>query len=317
LIELIFALLLGIGLLLFSSDKTIEFTQKLAKIIGIPPLLIGIIILAMGTSLPEIMTSITSSAAGHGDINVGDVLGSCLSQITLILGLSVLLGGEVRGARKDVMLLGGCAILAAILAVFVAEKGFITRTNAIFLIGSYFIFLFISERYTRKRYFVPPENVSHDRKELLQLLFKILIGLLFVLGSSWVVVNSIVEISVMIGIPEYFVSFFGLALGTSLPELAICLAAIRKKNFELVIGNILGSNMTDATLALGSGPLIAPNFLQEGAFVLTTGIYMVFASAIVVGLFAFRRKIDKKAGLALIALYILSYLFVGLAIHLT
>jgi len=316
-IEWIFALIVGIALLLFSSDKTIGSTQKLAKILGIPPLLMGILILAMGTSLPEIMTSITSSVAGHGDINIGDILGSCLSQITLILGLSVLLGGKVKGSRRDVLLIGGCAIIASILAVFVAEKGIITRTNAIFLIGSYFIFLFISERYTRKKYFSPPEKVKRDRGEELQLVLKIIIGLLFVLGSSWVVVSSIIEISTILEIPEYFISFFGLSLGTSLPELAICLAAIRKRNFELVIGNIMGSNMTDATLALGAGPLIAPNVFQEGSLVITTGIYMVIASAIVVGLFALRRKIDKKAALILIGLYLLSYVFVGLAIQLT
>ena len=106
---------------------------------------------------------------------------------------------------------------------------------------------------------------------------------------------------------SYLISFFAIGLGTSLPELSVEFASIRKRNYELLVGDILGSNVVDSTLALGIGPALFP--ITVSSFdILPLALYTIFASVVVVSLFALRRKIDRKAAIVLIALYLVSYL---------
>ncbi len=305
-------LVLGLVMLAFFSDKTIDVAARLAATAKIPPLLIGIIVLSMGTSLPEITNSVISTVSGHPEINVGDTFGSSLSQITLILGLAVLLAGPIREGRKDVLLLGGCAIIGAMLALFVVESGEITFTNAAFLIISYFVLIFISNKYTVKDYAAPEGKEAKKFwpwKERIIGLGQLGVFLLGVVAGSILVVDSTVSISTEMGIDSYLISFFGIAIGTSLPELFVCIAAIRRGQDELAMGNILGSNITDTTLAIAAGPLVAPSVLPDAGLAIGTGIYLVVASIIVVLLFAWRKKLDRAAALVLLGLYALSYLF--------
>ena len=305
-------LLIGLIVLAFSSDKTVDVAARLAATANIPPLLIGIIVLSMGTSLPEITTSIMSTVSGHPEINVGDIFGSSLSQITLIFGLAVLLAGPIKEGRKDILLLGGCAIVGAMLALFVVESGEITFINAVFLIISYFVLIFLSNKYTTKEYAAPEGKEAKKFwpwKDRIIGVGKLGVFLLGVIAGSILVIDSAISISTEMGIDSYLISFFGIALGTSLPELFVCIAAIRRGQDELAMGNILGSNITDTTLALAAGPLVAPSILPEIGLATATGIYLVFASIVVVGLFAWRKKLDWAAALVLIGIYLASYLF--------
>ena len=303
-------LLVGVALLVFSSNKTVELASGLAKELGISPFLVGVLVLAAGTSLPEIANSITSSYAGHGDINVGNALGSCLSQITLILGIIAIVGGKaITGSRKDIMLLGGCALLAGVLAVLTVEKGYIDRMDAIFLIGSYFMLLFITQKYSVKDYVMT--HLPRIDKEAMVHALMLLIAMGGVLVGSWMIVDSVIILSAHMDVPEYLLSFFLVAIGTSLPELTVGLSAIRRERFELVIGNIFGSNIADATISIASGPLLFPNAFDAG-LATVTGEYMIIASFIVVALFAWRTRLGPKLGLLFIALYLLSLLFLPL-----
>lgn len=302
----------GLALLAFASDKSVDVAARLAATANIPPLLIGIIVLSMGTSLPEISSSLVSTLEGHPEINVGDIFGSTLSQITLIFGLAVLLGGPIKEGRKDILLLGGCAVMAVMLALFVVESGEITFTNALFLIVSYFVLIFISNKYTVKEY-AEPEALKAKKirpmKEKLVEFGKLAAFLLGIIAGAWLVVDSTVALSIQIGIDSYLISFFAVAIGTSLPELFVAVAAIRRGQDELAMGNILGSNITDATLAIAAGPLVAPSVLPNVGIAVATGTYVVAASIIVVGLFAWRKKLDWPAAILLIGLYAASYLF--------
>ncbi len=305
-------LLAGLLLLAFSSDKTVDVAARLAATANIPPLLIGIIVLSVGTSLPEISSSLVSTVGGHPEINVGDIFGSALSQITLIFGLAVIIGGKVAAGRRDVLLLGGCAIMGAMLALFVVESGEITFTNALFLIVSYFVLIFISNKYTVKDY-AAPVGVEAKKfwpwKDRFIAFGKLALFLLGVVVGAVLVVDSTVAVSTELGIDTYLISFFVIAIGTSLPELFVAVAAIRRGQDELAMGNILGSNITDTTLALAAGPLIAPSVLPDVGLAVATGTYMVFASILVVMLFAWRKKIDRLAAIVLIGLYLASYFF--------
>jgi cation:H+ antiporter len=302
----------GLWLLAFSSDKSIDVAARLAATANIPPLLIGIVVLSMGTSLPEISNSIISTLSGHPDMNVGDTYGSALSQITLIMGLSVLLGGAIHEGRRDVLLLGGCAIMGAMLALFVVESGDISRLDAVFLIISYLILIFISNKYTVKEY-AHPEGVEAKKfwpwRDRILGAGKLLLFMGGVVAGALLVVNSAVSISEEFGVPSYLISFFAVAIGTSLPELFVCVSALRKGQGELAIGNILGSNITDTTLALAAGPLLVPSAIPYAEIAIGTGQYMVVASILAVSLFVWRAKLDRKAAIVLIVMYFASYLF--------
>ena len=140
----IIALIVGIVILTLSSDKAVEYTVKIASGWGVSPLMIGLVLVSIGTDLPEIVNSIVSSLLGHGNINVGDSLGSAFTQISLVLGLIPFLARGFKVKRKDVVVIGACEVLALMFAVSIAEKGYISRINALFLVVSWVILMLIT-----------------------------------------------------------------------------------------------------------------------------------------------------------------------------
>lgn len=123
----------------FSSDKPVGHAISIASALGASPFMIGLTLVSLGTDLPEVANSVIASTAGHGDINIGDSIGSILAQITLVLGLLPFLVGAFKVKRREVGLVGACEVLALILAVSMAEKGYITRINALLLVASWAI----------------------------------------------------------------------------------------------------------------------------------------------------------------------------------
>lgn len=300
----ILLLVAGIALMVFCAERVITLSVRIADALQVPPLLIGVLIISMATSFPEITNSVTSSMMGHGDINAGDTLGSSLTQITIIVALAVLLCGQIIGKRIDILLLGGCTVLATMLAVLCMEDGFISRSNAIFLILSYFILLFVSQKYTVREYFVQKLGRRYTKD-----IGKLFVCLAGVVVGAFAVVNSVIALSKAMGIPEYTMAFFIVGIGTSLPEISVEIAAIRRRRHSIAVGNILGSNLTDTTLSLGLGPLIAPNIINK-ELATATGLYVVLVTIIVVGLFALRQKIDRKMAVFLLLLYFASFLII-------
>ena len=134
---IVVGLVAGLILLVFSSDTAVEHSVDIASALGASPLLIGLILVSIGTDLPEVINSIMASQLGHGDINVGDSLGSILAQITLVLGLLPFFVGTIKVKKKEVLVVGSCQILSIILVLAMVEKGYITRINALFLILSW------------------------------------------------------------------------------------------------------------------------------------------------------------------------------------
>jgi len=265
--------------------------------------MIGLIVVSLGTDLPEIVNSITSSAMGHGDINVGDSFGSVLVQITLVLGLVALLGGTFRVKRNEIAVIGSCELLALIAAVSMVEKGYISRMNAIFLVASFPLLMLIVKNVVKKEYAM--EQGDSDPKLLRHFVIAV-IGYVGVAIGAYVVVNSVVALSAEAHIPEYLISFFVVAIGTSLPELAVDLTAVRRKQYEIAIGDAIGSCIVDAGLSIGIGPLIFP-ITVSARLAETTGLYALLASIVVLFALAIRQKLDRKAGVFFIILYGLSY----------
>ena len=296
--------------MVFSSNKTIDRTVELASAFGIPHIIIGFILIALGTDLPEIVNSIISSYLGHIDINVGDSLGSVLSQATLILGLLPFIGGELKIKKKETKIIGCCLLLSLIILFSVFEKGTFTRVDAFFLICSWILLAFITSTIAEKEDINFIDQSIYAKNKITNLLF-ILLGMAGIGLGSYIVVESVVFLAKGFQIPEFFISFFMVGIGTSLPELVVDISAIRKKHYDLAIGDILGSCLVDATFSIGIGQFLFPQAVSTIIYTQMI-LYTILVTFIVILLISFHKKIDRKVGTILIFLYLFSFAFMFL-----
>ena len=299
-------LIAGLALLAYCGDKAVEHSAIIALQLGISPLMIGLLLVSMGTDLPEIVNSLISSALGHGDINVGDSLGSILAQISLVLGLLPFLVGTFKVEKKEIGIVGACQILALILVVSIAKTGYISGLNALFLVVSWPIFMLIIRKVTAKNATEKEHAVLRTDRRPLYHFVAASLGFVGVAIGAYVMIQSVITLSAVVDVPEYLISFFVVAIGTSLPELVVDLTAIRKKQYEFAIGDAVGSCIVDASLSCGIGPLFFP-IEVSGELVMITGLYALLASIVVILTLALREKVDRKAGALFIFLYLFSY----------
>ena len=298
--------LLAIGLiaLIVGSHRAIEHAQALVFGTRIPPFFIGITFVAVGTDLPEIANSIAASVAGHGDINMGDSVGSVATQATLVLGLLPWLAGSMSVGRKRVLVVTGLCAAALVLGGFFVSDGFLGRGDATMLILAWLVGSLVILKATGP--LAEPALPVAARRSAYHAL-SLLGALVLVTAGATAAVSAFARLSEMAGVPEYILTFFLASIGTSLPELFVDVAALRRGLRDLALGDILGSNFVDATLSLGIGPLIAPTVVSGALGVrgaaATTGAILVGGA-----LLAMRRKHDRLSGTLLLGVYAGLYL---------
>ena len=309
----IFGLVGGIALIIYASIKAVKHSAILAAALGVSPLIIGLTLVSIGTDISEIFNSIVSCSLGHGDINVGDSVGSDLTQLTLVFGILPLVTGIIYVHRKDIITLGAAEILSLLVIFTIVEKGYITRLNALLMVGSlgiYFWLIYNANKESILSRVEMIEKIETPKSKRYHLLIAIL-GFGGVTIASFMIVESVIVISSVLDVHEYIISFFIVAVGTSLPELAVDINALRLGHHQIAIGDIVGSCIVDSTLSIGIGQLIFnqnPNPVTASLAVPTV-LYTLIASFIVFSLIAIRKKVDKKAGVIFIALYFISYIF--------
>lgn len=312
-IQLLLAILIligGIAIIIYSSLKAVKHSAILAAALGISPLIIGVTLVSIGTDIAEIFNSIISSSIGHGDINVGDSVGSDLTQLTLVFGLLPLITGIIYIRRKDIIILGACEILSLIVIFSVVEKGYITRLNAILMVGSLGIYIWLiynanKESILQRVEMIEKLEAPQSKKHHLLIA---VIGFGGVTLGAYMIVESVIFISSLLNVHEYIISFFIVAVGTSLPELAVDINALRMGHHSIAIGDIVGSCIVDSTLSIGIGQVLFPQEVTA-ALAVPTVLYTLVASFIVFITVATRKKIDKKAGILFIMIYLSSYAF--------
>lgn len=306
----IFMLLGGLSLIIFCSVKAVKHSAILAAALGISPLFIGVALVSIGTDISEIFNSIVACALGHGDIDVGDSVGSDLTQLTLVFGILPLVSGVFYVHRKDVIILGACEVLSLIVIFTVVEKGYFSRLDAILMIGSLGIYIWLVYN-TNKQSILDRIDMIEKIKAPRSKKFHLFIAAMAFGGvtiSSFLIVESVVIISSFLNVHEYIISFFIVAVGTSLPELAVDINALRLKHHEIAIGDIIGSCIVDSTLSIGIGQALFPQEVTASLAVPTV-LYTLIASFIVISIVAVRKKVDRKAGLVFILIYLVSYFF--------
>jgi len=298
-------LILGMIILTFSSNKTVDHSVMLACNWSVPPIIIGLVLVSIGTDFPEIINSVISSSLDLGNINVGTSIGSAFSQVTLILGIIAIFLKQFEVNKKEVLIIGTSILLASILSFLIILDGYISRLDGLFLIICWVLFILIIRRIAKKDFSCPPRRES-DRKHSGYNLIMVILGFIGVAIGTFLVIESILEITRILNISEFIASFFIASIGTSLPELTVTLTAIRKGQQELAIGDIMGSSLLDASISIGIGPLLFPTTILGGPAI-ATWIYTIITFFLVTLLLSIRGRVDKKVGIICLSLYVFSY----------
>lgn len=249
---------LGIGALMAGAEGLVHGAARLAQRLGIPPIIVGLTIVAFGTSSPEMAVSVQSALGGEADIALGNIVGSNITNVLLILGLSALVAPLVVSARLvrlDVPLM----IVATLLTVVLCMDGKLGRLDGLILLAlmsGYLGFLIVETR--RGRAAFSPEEVPALKGTVATDLLWAVGGLAFlVIGSRWLV-NGAVQFAEMLGVSKLVIGLTVVAVGTSLPELATSVMAAFRGERDIAVGNVVGSNLFNLMFVLGAAAAVTP-----------------------------------------------------------
>jgi len=297
----------GLTVALVASSRAVNEARELALGLGAPPFVVGFVLVAVGTDLPEIANSITAHLQGEGDINVGDSIGSVLTQYTLVLGLIPLLAGAFLVNRREVTTVGLLTIPGLVLSMLLVRDDYLGRLDGLLLVGTWLILVAVAIR-------VLPTNVDHDappppaRPHLIRIAVVLVLLALVGVGAS-LAVRSLVRIADLAGVSEFLIAYFGAALATSAPELVVVATAALRGAYGLALGDALGASFVDSSLSIGIGPLVAAAPVTGEAAI--PGIaYALAATVVATLLLATRGRHDRRSSVLLLALYALAYVLV-------
>jgi cation:H+ antiporter len=260
------AIIVGLVLLVWSADIFIDGTAITAQHIGAPPLLIGIVIVGFGTSAPEMVVSVFSALQGNPGIAIGNAYGSNIANIAFVLGITALVSPVFINSqvlRKELPIL----CMATLFGALLVWDGLLTRQESsalLMVLGGLLGWSIWQGLRVKDDSFgndVVEELAAHDMP-LEKAIIKIVLGLLVLVGSSKLLVWGAVEIAMAFGISEVIIGLTVIALGTSLPELAASISALRKGEHDLIIGNVLGSNLFNTLGVVGIAGIIRPIVLD-------------------------------------------------------
>jgi len=312
-------LLVGLALVVFGADYLVEGSSSVARRFGLSEFVIGLTIVGMGTSAPEMVVSFIGAIQGNSDISIGNVVGSNIFNTLLILGLTALIlpiSVSPENKKRDVPM---NILVTVLLIVLGLEHRFfgigvdgLSRFDGGILIALFAAYMWWS--FSQKTS-APEENAGNASSRNIWLsVLMILGGLAALIGGGHLFVNSATSIAKDLGISDKFIAITILAGGTSMPELATCIAAAVKKKGQLALGNIIGSNIFNILLILGGSALINP-LSFTGITDIDLAALMVSALALLSACFIGKKnQIDRLDGslfLLLFAAY-MSYLIINL-----
>ena len=303
----------GFAALIKGADYFVDGASGIAKFLKIPSILIGLTIVAFGTSSPEAAVSISAALKGNNGIALGNVLGSNIFNISVIIGITAIifpLDVHKQTMRKEIPL----TLLAGVALLILSADGFLKKGQSILLDradGAILLLFFIvfvyyiveaalNSKDPEENYL--PENEHETPKLGLNILYTIGGLTAILIGGNWVV-NSSIEIATSFGVSQTIIGLTIVAIGTSLPELITSVTAARKKNTDIAIGNIVGSNIFNVFFVLGASALINPIAIDPKLM-----LELIMNIALTVVLLAFSRsqsKIVKWEGAVFIVLYLL------------
>ncbi len=295
-------ILLGSLLLLaLVGDWVIRYTTVLSKIFGLSEMAAGFILLSVSTSLPELSVSIIASLIGEGGLSFGNLLGSNVANLTIILGSALIIGKtraliEERSQKELVQFL----FLSSTIPLFVVQRGSLSLVLGIVLLILFIYFSFTLSKGSSETKPLDPLN----RKDKMTVMLKFVTSMALVMVISKFTVDSSIGIALSFGLPPSVIGATIVVLGTSLPELTTTIQALRGGLVNMALGNLIGSCITNLTLVLGASSLIAfseVNVTAAGSlvfFVLLSALYLWY-------IISSKGRLDRREAYIMIAIYVM------------
>ena len=318
LFEIIF-IIVGFVFLVKGADLLVKAATSIAKKFGLSEMLIGLTIVAIGTSLPEIFITITSSIEGHSDLIIGNAIGSCICNFLLVMGISALVR-PVKFDKRIVKRHIPIGIITMCLLLFLGntqklgEAQTITRGQGIILLLftlAYIIYTIYEEKKIKNEKIdeeIIKDVEAREKNSIIIIIIYMILGIIGLkFGSDFVVDNSII-IAKNFGLSENFIGMTIIAVGTALPEIITGIIAAKRDETDLLLGNITGSNILNLCLLIGLGAVINPLIFSTDFNASIIFLIVITIALLLLATINKRSELDKKRGILLIIMYIV-YIF--------
>lgn len=293
----------GAGLLWFAADPFVEAAARLTNHWGVSPILIGALVVGFGTSAPELVVS--AIAAGKGELagSVGNVIGSNAANLSLVLGTSAVIAPliirEIRVIRRE----GTLTLIAMISMTIIIWDGTLTRTEGALLLAGMGIAGLLLLKWSRA--YKPSETPSYapapTSTSTKTELTKAGISIIGIIVGAWMLVEGGAHLATRFGLTSGFVGALIFAAGTSLPELVTTIAAARRKATEMIVGNLLGSNLFNSLLIVGTAGIVGGGAIGEQRH--AEYLLMMIVGVVAAFLAAMGKKVTRKDGVTLLFLF--------------
>ena len=312
----IILILIGFVLLIKGADLFIKASISIAEKFNLSKMLIGLSIVAIGTSLPEIFITITSSLEGYSDLIIGNSVGSCICNFLLVIGITSLIR-DIKLDKTTIKIHFAIEIFIILLLLYFGNSNEINRLYGIILILCaifYVAYTIYGEKKNKeldKELIKEVENIELKENSIIIIILYIVLGLLGLKFGSDFVVNNATLIANDLGFSESFIGITIIAVGTALPEIITSIISAKKNENELFLGNIVGSNIINLTLLIGIGSVIKPiKYNVEFNFSL---IFLILITIILqlIGILNKKARINKISGISFILIYIIYILIVS------
>lgn len=297
-------LFIGLGALILGGDVLVRGASRLALRFNIQPMIIGLTIVAFGTSAPELLVSLNAAFEDSPDFALGNVVGSNISNLSLVLGTACLFGFipiQRITASRDWLV----AMSASVLLYIFSRDGLLDSKEGAILFGGLIIYLIALARFTRKEQikldFEIDKSNDNARERAQDVFYLVLGAACLYFGSEWFV-HGAEDIAIELGVSQRIIGLTVLAIGTSLPELFTSIIAARKGETDLALGNLLGSNIFNVLSILGITSIVHP--LSVNVSILNSDMLWMLGLTIgILPLMLVRKKLGTPSGLILLAFY--------------
>ncbi len=294
--------LLAVSLLLITllSERVIRYVIVLSKVLGLSQMAAGFILLSVTTSLPELSVSTIAASMGEGGLSVGNVLGSNVANLTIIIGLAVLLSKTaISVAAESTKELVQFLFISSVIPLFIVQRGSLGPVLGIVLLILFVYFGLAVSRRTKEA----EQDEAIEKEASGTIWLKFAVSVVLIILFSKLIVDSSVEIADFVGLPPSIIGATIIGLGTSLPELATTAQALKGKLFGMALGNLLGSCITNITLILGVSSLISFSTVNVLA-VESIMFYVLISSLSVWYMIGTSERISRRGALLLCLVYI-------------
>ncbi|MDR2546851.1 MAG: calcium/sodium antiporter [Lachnospiraceae bacterium] len=301
-----FLLLIGFTMLIKGADVFVNASIGIAKKLNVSPAIIALTIVAMGTSAPEGVISITASAQGVSALAIGNVVGSNLFNLMFVIGLCAMIRAmpfKAKEISKDFWM--SIIATAMLLALMLIGRTYIPRWGGGLLLLCFLIYIVTLIRKAKKDQEAneaPPEEADKPRPFPLIITFALL-GFALIIFGGQLTVDSATKIAVSLGVTERIIGMTIVAVGTSLPEMVTSLVACKKGENEFAIGNIVGSNIFNIMLVLGIAGLITP--LEIDSAYIYDATFLLIGSTAALIFFYTNKRLARREGLIIVLIYLI------------